>query len=109
MPASPNATDGDFIHRNLDSGVEFAAEPLPQRDTVSIYFRMLTGVVDDPPELTGVGSLIERTLSKGTQRYDGRGLADAFDAPPDDGMAQASAAQQGKPAVTQRLKDLGYL
>jgi len=79
MPARPTATDGEFVHRDLDSGVEFATELLPQRDTVSMCFRVLTGVVDDPPELTGVGSLVERTLSKGTERYDGRALADAFD------------------------------
>ena len=66
-------------HAMLDSGVEFAADVLPQRNTVALVFRMLTGVVDDPPDLTGCGAIVERTLSKGTRRFDGRGLADAFD------------------------------
>ena len=68
-----------FVHQSLDSGVEFAADILPQRDTVALCFRMLAGVVDEPGELTGVGGIVERTLSKGTKRFDGRGLADAFD------------------------------
>jgi predicted Zn-dependent peptidase len=67
------------MHARLDSGVEFAADLLPHRDTVALCFRMLVGVADDPPELTGLGAIVEHTLSKGTQKYDGRGLADAFD------------------------------
>jgi len=68
-----------YFHVMLDSGVEFAADVLPQRQTVALCFRMLVGVADDPPELTGVGAIVENTLSKGTRRYDGRALADAFD------------------------------
>lgn len=70
---------GQFVHRRLDSGVEFAADLLPGRNTVALCFRMLSGLVDEPPELTGLSAIIERTLSKGTRRFDGRGLADAFD------------------------------
>lgn len=69
-----------FVHRRLNSGVEFAADVLPDRDTVGLVFRMLSGAADDPLELGGIGAIVERTLSKGTQRFDGRGLADAFDA-----------------------------
>lgn len=68
-----------FVHEVLPSGVEFAADVLPERQTVALCFRMLVGVADDPPELTGVGAAVEATLSKGTRKYDGRGLADAFD------------------------------
>lgn len=71
--------DTQYFHANLLSGVEFAADVLPDRDTVTLVFRMLTGVADDPPDLTGVGMIVERTLSKGTANYDGRALADAFD------------------------------
>ncbi|MBU0616723.1 MAG: insulinase family protein [Planctomycetes bacterium] len=78
MPTS--APEADFVHGLLDSGVEFAVDRLPQRNTVAMCFRMLTGVADDPPELTGIASIVERTLSKGTQNYTGQELADAFDA-----------------------------
>lgn len=80
MVSAAARVDATFVHRFLSSGVEFAADVLPQRNTVAMLFRMLTGVADDPLELTGVGSIIERTLSKGTQRFEGRALADAFDA-----------------------------
>ena len=80
MAAAIEQQSSDFVHTFLDSGVEFAADVLPQRNTVAMCFRILTGVVDDPPELTGINSIIDHTLSKGTRNYDGRGLADAFDA-----------------------------
>ncbi|MBI5864560.1 MAG: insulinase family protein [Planctomycetes bacterium] len=76
-----NATaETTFSHAMLPCGVELAADVLADRQTVAMSFRMLCGVADDPPELTGIGGIVERTLSKGTQRYDGQGLADAFDA-----------------------------
>ena len=74
------AQPAEYVHLNLHSGVEFAADVLPQRQTVAICFRILTGLRDEPLELTGINSIVERTLSKGTRRFDGRGLADAFDA-----------------------------
>jgi predicted Zn-dependent peptidase len=70
---------GEFVHKLLDSGVELAADVLPERNTVALCFRILVGVADDPLELTGVSDVVEQTLSKGTRKYDGRGLADAFD------------------------------
>ena len=70
---------GEFVHRRLDSGVEFAVDRLSDRNTVALCFRMLSGLADEPAELTGISAIVEGTLSKGTRRYDGRGLADAFD------------------------------
>jgi predicted Zn-dependent peptidase len=75
----PGAAGHQFRHALLDCGVEVAVDRLPERNTVALSFRMLTGMVDDPPELTGISSIVEHTLSKGTRRFDGRGLADAFD------------------------------
>ncbi|MFQ5805554.1 MAG: M16 family metallopeptidase [Phycisphaerae bacterium] len=72
--------ESDFVHGFLDSGVELAVDQLPHRHTVAMCFRMLTGVADDPLELTGIAAIVERTLSKGTQNYGGQALADAFDA-----------------------------
>lgn len=69
----------ELIHEVLASGVELGIDLLPERHTVAMVFRMLVGVVDDPPELTGISCLVERTLSKGTEHYDGPELADAFD------------------------------
>jgi predicted Zn-dependent peptidase len=79
MPAQTPADPATLTHQLLDSGVEFAADILPERQTVALCFRMLSGLGDEPPELTGVGHIVERTLSKATAHYDGRGLADAFD------------------------------
>lgn len=67
------------VHEFLSSGVEFAADVLPQRQTVSLVFRILAGASDDPADLTGLGSIVERTLNKGTKKYTGQELADAFD------------------------------
>jgi len=80
MPVRTTAPEADFVHAFLNSGVELAVDRLPHRNTVAMCFRMLTGVADDPPELTGIGAIVERTLSKGTENYDGQALADAFDA-----------------------------
>jgi predicted Zn-dependent peptidase len=74
-----NSFQKPLVHEFLPSGAELAAEVLPQRNTVALCFRVLAGVADDPPELTGLGAAVEHTLSKGTRRFDGRGLADAFD------------------------------
>ncbi|MCK4340329.1 MAG: insulinase family protein [Phycisphaerae bacterium] len=79
MAAGVSTTSGEFVHEHLDNGVEFAADVLPQRNTVALCFRMLSGLADEPPKLTGVGAIVQQTLSKGTRRFDGRGLADAFD------------------------------
>jgi predicted Zn-dependent peptidase len=70
---------GAFMHKLLDCGAELAADVLLARHTVALSFRILAGVADDPLDLTGIGAVVERTLSKGTRKYDGRGLADAFD------------------------------
>jgi predicted Zn-dependent peptidase len=79
MMSHAKPIEANYVHEFLPSGVEFAADILPDRNTVALCFRVLTGVVDDPPELTGIGAVVERTLSKGTQKYQGRELADAFD------------------------------
>ncbi len=78
-PSAAAGTTERYPHRPLDCGAELAVDVLPQRHTVALCFRVLVGVVDDPPDLTGLGSIVEHTISKGTRRYDGRGLADAFD------------------------------
>jgi predicted Zn-dependent peptidase len=80
MPVQTTAPEVGFVHTILESGVELAVDCLPHRHTVAMCFRMLSGVADDPPELTGIGAIVERTLSKGTRNYEGQALADAFDA-----------------------------
>jgi predicted Zn-dependent peptidase len=69
-----------IVHADLDCGIEFAADVLPTRNTAALVFRVLAGLADEPLELTGINGIVERTLSKGTKRFTGRGLADAFDA-----------------------------
>ncbi len=80
MPAALAPVSSDFVHSRLGCGVEFAADLLPERGTVALVFRMLTGVADEPEELVGLNGIVEHAMSKGTRRYDGQGLADAFDA-----------------------------
>jgi predicted Zn-dependent peptidase len=70
----------EIVHTDLDCGIEFAADVLPTRNTAALVFRVLAGLADEPLELTGINGIVERTLSKGTKRFTGRGLADAFDA-----------------------------
>lgn len=79
MPNPAKPLPANYVHAFLDNGVEFAADLLPERNTVALCFRMLTGVIDDPPELTGLSHIVERTMTKGTEHYGGRELADAFD------------------------------
>ncbi|MGD8452190.1 MAG: pitrilysin family protein [Phycisphaerae bacterium] len=80
MAAAVPADAEKLVHVRLDSGVEFAADVLDERNTMALCFRVLTGLVDEPEELTGISGIVERTLSKGTRQYNGQGLADAFDA-----------------------------
>lgn len=69
-----------YVHRKLGCGVEFAADPLPDRNTVCLHFRLLAGASDEPEDLGGVASVVEDVLSQATEHYTGRALADAFDA-----------------------------
>ena len=69
----------DQIHRQLDNGIELAALRLPERHAIAIEIRMLAGLVNEPAEKLGLAHLVEHTLDKGTARFDGRGLSDAFD------------------------------
>lgn len=80
MTQTISPPSADLIHRNLACGAELAAEVLPERTTVALSFRLLSGAADDPEDRHGLANLVEHTLSKGTSRFDGRGLADAFDA-----------------------------
>jgi predicted Zn-dependent peptidase len=77
VPAAGPAVD--LVHVPLDSGVELAVDRIPRRQTVALHFRILTGMADESDALSGISEIVESTLSKGTQAYDGRGLADAFD------------------------------
>lgn len=69
-----------YFHETLSSGVEFAAEPLPDRRTVSLEIRILTGSANEPADKLGLTHLVEDTLDKGTATRSGRALSDAFDA-----------------------------
>ena len=65
MKPTAQSQAGESTHALLDSGVEFAADLLPERNTVAMCFRMLTGLVDDPPQLTGISSIVERGVTTG--------------------------------------------
>jgi len=67
------------VHKTLSCGIEFAAIELPSRRPVAIEFRFRAGTAHEPTEALGVARLIQETIDLGTERYDGRGLSDAFD------------------------------
>ena len=71
---------GEIVRADLDCGIKFAATFCRGATRRALVFRVLVGVADEPLELTGINGLVERTLSKGTKRFTGRSLADAFDA-----------------------------
>lgn len=80
MTSTQLLAPADLFYRELACGVDFAADVLPDRSTVAMSFRLLTGAADDPETQSGLSSIVEHTLNKGTAHFDGRGLADAFDA-----------------------------
>ncbi len=69
----------EAVHNALESGLEYAVLPLPERHLVSFQLRFLVGTADEPAEFLGLARLLEETLDKGTQSRTGRELADAFD------------------------------
>lgn len=100
-PLSTEATsriDADFFHAHLDSGVELAVDRLPQRDTAALVFRMLTGLPEEPPELAGIAAIVESTLAKGTERFSGRELADAFE-----GLGAIESSYSGRESMVLRV------
>ena len=60
MPPQTTAPEADFVHTFLDCGAELAVDRLGYRNTVAMCFRMLTGVADDPPELTGITTPLDQ-------------------------------------------------
>ena len=63
----------------LDCGVELIVQHLPNRRAVAMEIRMLAGLVNEPESKLGIAHLVEHTLNKGTENYDGKSLSDAFD------------------------------
>jgi len=74
------STRETYHHRQLDCGVEFAAVQLEGRGTVSYQIRLLAGLVDEPEDRLGLAGVVEETIDKGTDRFTGPELSDAFDA-----------------------------
>lgn len=71
---------GDSAHGFLPNGVEYGVVTLPSRHVVSFQIRILAGVCSEPSDRLGLARIVEETIDKGTQRFTGRGLSDAFDA-----------------------------
>lgn len=69
----------EIVHDTLPCGIEYAVEPMPSRHVVCFQLRVLGGLCAEPPDRLGLAHLVEETLDKGTLRYDGRALSDAFD------------------------------
>lgn len=74
------STQETYHHRRLDCGVDFAAVGLEGRGTVCYQIRVLAGLADEPEDRLGVAGVVEETIDKGTERFTGRQLSDAFDA-----------------------------
>lgn len=67
------------VHRILNSGIELAVLELPERRAQALEIRVLAGFAQEPADKLGLANLVQQTLDKGTQSYDGRALADEFD------------------------------
>jgi predicted Zn-dependent peptidase len=85
------------LHRRLDCGIDLAAEPLADRQTVSLHLSFRSGTAYEPQDRLGIARLVEQTLSKGTAKHDGRGLSDAFD-----GLGIQRASGTGRETVVFR-------
>lgn len=81
----------EAFHKQLPGGIEFAGLEIPHRRAVALSLRFLTGVADEPEDLLGIARLTEQTINKGTEKHDGRALADAFD---EIGVQRGSAVGQ---------------
>ncbi|MBK9120046.1 MAG: hypothetical protein IPM18_10675 [Phycisphaerales bacterium] len=62
-----------YTHLTLPCGAELAVDPLPGRNTVALFFRVLVGSSDDPVGTEGLAYVVERTLSRGRGRTTGAG------------------------------------
>ncbi len=71
------------------NGLTLAVEEQPWNPGVAMQFLVSAGAMTDPDGLEGASNLIEGWLWKGTQNYDARGLAEAFD---DLGVRKGSSA-----------------
>lgn len=69
-----------YAHDTLPCGIEYAAATLPDRHVVSFQIRVLAGTCCEPESVLGVGQILDEVISKGTEHFTGRQLADAFDA-----------------------------
>jgi zinc protease len=66
-------------HHRLSNGIELAVLPTARRSIAAIEMRFLGGFAYENPARLGAAHLLAETLTKGTQRRDGRALNDAFD------------------------------
>lgn len=66
-------------HTTLPCGIEYALAEMPSRHIAAFQIRVLSGTCDEPESSLGLARLVEETLDKGTARFTGRELSDAFD------------------------------
>lgn len=78
-----------IMHRRLACGVELAVQPLPDRPLAALEIRLLAGFAYEEASSLGAAHLLEETITKGTERRDGRAVNDAFD---EIGAAHGSSA-----------------
>ncbi len=72
--------DDPTLSRTLAGHVKLLAEPMPGYHTATVMLRVEGGVCSEDEETLGLAYVLEQALDKGTETYDGRQLADAFDA-----------------------------
>jgi predicted Zn-dependent peptidase len=66
--------------RTLAGRVNLLSEPMPGYHTATVMLRVEGGVSSEPQDALGLAYVLEQAIDKGTENYDGRQLADAFDA-----------------------------
>jgi predicted Zn-dependent peptidase len=73
------ATRSAIETRRLSNGIPLLAEPMPGYHTTALILRVNGGMSSEPADQLGLAGVIEEALDKGTARFGGRELADAFD------------------------------
>jgi len=66
--------------QRLKCGLELLTQPLAGYHTASVMLRVAGGMSSEPDDQLGLAYIVEQTIDKGTESFDARGLADAFDA-----------------------------
>lgn len=70
----------DLTMRSLPYGITLLSEEMPGYHTATCMLRVKGGLISERNDQQGLAYVLEQAIDKGTANYDGKALADAFDA-----------------------------